>query len=188
MAGAWAQDNGTWRLLTALWAQDNGNWRLLTAAWVQEAGTWRQFWPALSATVDCVQLRVCTVPLDGALCDSDRQCATRGEAHRVMWTHTGCDDLTMHVEIWRSKNGGTYFMLEDNVSCDAPDPDNGCCEGSDCGTEDGEWIEFEAYAEGTGQTTDFDFEVRIKTDIGDTLLDSGTDGCTDCGSDGACVE
>jgi hypothetical protein len=185
----WVDDqSANWRAITSLWVNDqSANWRLLTSVWVNDQSTdWRLVYGGPAPTIDCVDLNICTVS-GTPVCQTGSGCGTAGEQVRVDWTHTNCNDSLHHIRIELSRGGGGYYEILDDASCDAADNDSGCCDTAGCGPEDGTYVHFESYGNDAGVTTSYAVRVHADLDGGDTALDTGTDSCTNCGSDAACV-
>jgi hypothetical protein len=116
-------------------------------------------------------------------------CTDTGEQHRVSWTHTNCNDTYHHVAIHRSVGGGSYVEIIDNLSCDRPEDDDGCCENFVKGvTWDGEYQYQRAFSSDLGScTTTYQFKVRIEEDGTDTAEDECGPTTSATGCDTTCV-
>jgi hypothetical protein len=157
-------------------------------------------WPTVevisipSASLDCIDTKIC--PQASGPCAAVSGCADVGEAHRITWNHTGCVDASHHIAIYQSENGGGFVKVADNLSCNQANPDAGCCEGEgklgtpclDCNPCDGQHVVFVFRSTSGGQTTDYQYMVKIEADPGDTEVDSITDSTlVNAGGDTICV-
>ena len=141
---------------------------------------------APGADIDCCTQRVCNPGETGGFCNTRSLCNNAGEQHRVEWDHTGCVDAIHHVKI-RVDTGGGFVDVQDNISCDAADPDLSCCEVGGC-TPDGVWMR--RLLVNGALTVDFTYRVQIELDSSHTIVGSPCDatGCTNCGGSTTCLE
>lgn len=123
-----------------------------------------------SGTIDCAAARVCTVGATSGSCDTSKGCEQTGEAHRIQWSHTGCDagcEIAVHVSL----NGGSYTELFDGEACCPSDPDPSCCEFISGGCSDDcnvmRWLGVSG-----GSAITYDYRVRLEEAGTDTLVDS----------------
>ncbi len=127
----------------------------------------------VAATVDCAALKVCAVGVTGGACNTGARCSADGEAHRIGWDETGCVDANHHIALRASENGGTFIDIGVTLACNAADNDDGCCSflNGAC-VPDGQFRRLIEKDNGTAQTTDWQYAVRIQNDSDSSLVDS----------------
>lgn len=140
-----------------------------------------------AADIDCCEQNVCN-PGSNSSCNTGGGCAGSGEKHRMQWAHTGCSDASHHIKI-RVDTGGGFTDVEDNISCNAAEPDSGCCEviGGSC-TEEGIWMR--TLFRDPDADQDYTYRAQIELDSTHTIVGNPCDatGCVNCGGTNECFE